>query len=51
MCLGEGRVGLVCVMFWLIVWDVGVLIKGCVRCDLCGCGMNSEVFQSCVVLI
>ena len=49
MCLGEGRVGLV-VMFWLIVWDVGVLIKGCPG-DVCGFGMKSEVFQSCVVLI
>ena len=47
MCLGDGRVGLVCVVFWLIVWDVGVVNKRVVSGVICsGCGMKSEVFHT-----
>ena len=43
MYLEEGRVRGGMLMFLLIVWGVGVLIRGCVGCERCS--MKSEVFK------
>ena len=41
--MGEGRVGGGMYNVLMRIRGSSVLIKGCVRCDVCGCGMKSEV--------